>query len=202
MPAGLTDVLEEARRLGFLGPGPVAAHVDHARRFGSALFEGWARTEPTVADLGAGGGVPSLPMALRWTDARFVLVDSAAKRTGFLVWAALELGIGDRVEVWRGRAEAFAHLPDRRGAFDAVVARGFGPPATTIECAAPLLGDGGRCVVSEPPEKRRWPPEALAQVGLAELTPVPGFARFARVGDVGSEYPRSSKLMRRAPLFG
>ena len=60
------------------------------------------------------------------------------------------LWLGDRVEVWCGRAERLGRDAHRRGAFDAVVSRGFGAPAITAECAAPFLRVGGQLVVSEP----------------------------------------------------
>lgn len=197
----LEEVLVESRRLGFLGPGDIAPQVDHSRRFGSALMEGWSVEAPRVADLGAGGGVPSLPIAVEREPMQLVLVDASAKRTSFLVWASVELGVADRVEVWTGRAEEFAHLADRRGAFDGVVARGFGPPAATVECAAPLLRLGGRCVISEPPGHRHWPADGLARAGLSQLEGPEGFAIFERTGTGEPGLPRAARDLKRRPLF-
>ena len=74
-----------------------------------------------------------------------------------------------------------------RGRFSAVVARSFGKPAVTAECAAPLLKVGGRLIVSEPPPtvpaspgsggggapvtacspvEGRWPEAGCAELGL------------------------------------
>jgi 16S rRNA (guanine527-N7)-methyltransferase len=154
-----------------------------------------------VADLGAGGGVPSLPLAVSRSFLRLVLVDAARRRTAFCLWAAVELGVVDRVEVWTGRAEEFAHDPYRRGRFDAVVARGFGPPASVVECGAPLLRPGGRCVVSEPPGGRRWPAGGLARLGLEQVEAPAGVAVLARVGPVDDMFPRSAKARSQQPLF-
>ena len=54
--------------------------------------------------------------------------------------------------------------PSLRAAFDLVVARSFGAPAVTAECAVGFLATGGHLAVSEPPEPEadRWPPEGLA----------------------------------------
>ncbi len=197
----LEEVLVESRRLGFLGPGDIAPQVDHSRRFGAALMDGWSVESPHVADLGAGGGVPSLPIAFDRRDVELVLVDASAKRTSFLVWASLELSVSDRVEVWTGRAEEFAHLDDRRGAFDGVVARGFGPPSATLECAGPLLRIGGRCVISEPPGHRHWPVEGLALVGLTQIEGPEGFAVFERTSEGRDGLPRSARELKRQPLF-
>ena len=95
----LVEVLEEARRLGFLGPGPVDAHIDHAGAFLTAL-EG---TTGTVVDLGSGGGVPGLVVAVARPDLRLVLVEARAKRCRFLEEASAALSTD--AEVVEGRAE-------------------------------------------------------------------------------------------------
>lgn len=152
------------------------------------------------ADLGAGGGVPALPLLVGDDDLALVLVDASQKRMSFCAWAVAELGVRARGEVWTGRAEDFANDEDRRGSFDVVVARGFGPPPVTLECAAPLLRLGGWCVISEPPEPRPWP-GAIPELGLARVDGLDGVAVFARTGPVGDEFPRPSKTQKRLPLF-
>jgi len=96
-----------------------------------------------------------------------MLLDSSERRTAFLVEAVAGLGLADRVEVVRGRAEDIGRHPGRRGRYDLVVARGFGRPAVAAECGCPLLAVGGRMVVSEPPDggDPRWPAERLATLG-------------------------------------
>ncbi|MGZ4710399.1 MAG: RsmG family class I SAM-dependent methyltransferase, partial [Acidimicrobiales bacterium] len=154
MPEGadeaLVGVLERSRDLGFLGPGPVEPHIEHARRFSAAL------TGPRPAralDLGSGGGLPGLVLILAWPSTVWCLLDANQRRTDFLTDAVDELGVADRVTVVRGRAEEVAHDPAHRGRFDLVVARSFGKPAVTAECAAGFLVVGGMLVVSEPPSE-------------------------------------------------
>jgi 16S rRNA (guanine527-N7)-methyltransferase len=184
----LDEVLEESAHAGFLGPGPVAAHVAQAGSFLAAL-----RPAEHVLDLGAGGGVPGLILALALPATSFVLLDASQRRTDFLRRAVGRLGVADRVGVVTARAEAAGHDAAWRGAFDAVVARSFAEPAVTAECAAPFLRIGGQLVVSEPPDPRpgRWPAAGLAVLGLeldagdrgatVSLTQVrPCPARFAR----------------------
>ena len=67
----LRATLERARDLGFLGPGPVADHLAHARGFlvaESAL----GRSPGQVVDLGSGGGVPGLVLAAAWPESSVV----------------------------------------------------------------------------------------------------------------------------------
>ena len=150
--AALLEQLERARALGFLGPGPVTSHVAHApgvhrRRCASATV-GWSIWA-------AAGECRGWWSALARPDLEVVLVDAMAKRCRFLESAVAALGIS--VTVVEGRAEVVGRGP-LRGSADAVLARSFGPPAVTAECAAPLLRVGGVLIVSEPPEATdRWP---------------------------------------------
>lgn len=175
--SALEAVLGRARNVGFLGPGPVQRHVDHALAF----RQGWVghldearssrrgdggepnqRDKPLEClDLGSGGGLPGLVLA---HDAacrmgpqqasaaeHWTLLESSRRRVQFLREAVVELGLEDLVMVLEGRAEDLAHRADYREAFDVVTSRGFGRPAITAECGRPFLRLGGRLVVSEPP---------------------------------------------------
>jgi 16S rRNA (guanine527-N7)-methyltransferase len=204
----LIDLLQEARQRGFLGPGPVEPHLDHARAFAVA-----AGTPPDRAvDLGAGGGLPGLVLAAEfWPEATWVFVDAQKKRTAFLRDAIEDLGLDGRVEVITERAEIVGQDPAHRGAFDLVVSRSFGPPPVTIECAAPLLRVGGAFVVSEPPATtvdERWPAAGLAIFGCSAPEPVvvgtdPGFhfARITQVTAAEARYPRRVGIPNKRPLF-
>src|SRR5687768_2128573 len=122
--ATLRAVLEEARQLGFLGPGPVTAHVEHAEAFVAAVPLSPAR----ALDLGSGGGVPGLLLAERWESSSWVLLDSHERRTAFLADAVARLGWAARVQVVRARAEVLGHDPGHRGQYDLVTARSFAAP--------------------------------------------------------------------------
>ena len=198
-PPVLLDELARAQTLGFLGPGPVADHLRHAHGFVAAL----AGVSGRVADLGSGAGVPGLPVALARPDLAVVLIDAGLRRTAFLSEAVTALGLGDRVSVVHGRAEVLGRS-ELRGAFDAVLARSFGPPAATAECAAPLLAVGGRLIVSEPPaDGDRWPEAGLALLGLAarERRVEPQMQVLEQVAECPPEYPRRDGVPAKRPLF-
>ena len=203
--ATVEEVLEGSRRLGFLGPGPVQGHVEHARGFVQAV--GHERPRRTV-DLGSGGGMPGLVLAEAWPDVTMVLLDSNERRTAFLVQALEMLGWGDRVTVERARAEEAGRDPRLRGWADVVVARSFGPPAVTAECAAPLLRVQGRLVVSEPPEGdgSRWPEAGLAPLGMRPTGRLEqAFSRFQILRQdraCPEEFPRRPGIPEKRPLFG
>jgi 16S rRNA (guanine527-N7)-methyltransferase len=190
--------LERSRQLGFLGPGPVDAHLRHSEAYLGALVD----VTGTVVDLGSGGGVPGLVVAVARPDLHLVLVDAMAKRCRFLVEAARALDLD--AEVVEGRAEEIGRSA-WRGRADAVIARSFGPPAVTAECAAPLLRVGGWLVVSEPPEATsRWPAGDLAVLGLQPADRcIDGVTLqvLAQVAPCPARFPRRTGIPAKRPLF-
>lgn len=196
---GLAEVLGEARDLGFLGPGPVDDHVDHARAFLVGLPE-----EGACVDLGSGGGVPGLVLATLLPRTRWTFVEAMVRRAAFLRAAVDRLGLQGRAEVREARAE---EIPgDRREVAAAVTARGFGPPAVTAECAAGWLAVGGRLVVSEPPggDPARWDAPVLARLGLHPPVVHPGppaIAVLVKVAPTPAGYPRRVGLPAKRPLW-
>ena len=156
----LHDVLNESRRLGFLGPAPVEEVVDHAGAYVRAL----ADVTGTIVDLGAGGGVPGLVVAAARPDLRLVMIDRRAKRTDFLDRMVRRLGETDRVQVVAG--DVRRHLETDAGRYDAAIARGFADPETTLTWGARLIRPGGRVVISEPPEGDRWDDDVLRAAGV------------------------------------
>jgi 16S rRNA (guanine527-N7)-methyltransferase len=91
----------------------------------------------TVADVGSGGGLPGLPLAITEPGRRFTLIESRAKRVRFLRQAAIELALAN-TSVAHSRAE---HL--RVGQpFDTVLARAVAPPAELLAICRPLMAPG------------------------------------------------------------
>jgi 16S rRNA (guanine527-N7)-methyltransferase len=189
-------VLAEAQRLGFLGPPPIEDHLRQARAFVDA-----SPAVPTrFLDLGSGGGVPGLPLALAWSSSQGVLLEGSARRSAFLRRAVRALGLADRVTVLAARAEVAGRSTEWRAGMELVVARLFGPPATVAECAAPLLTIGGMLLVSEPPERpERWPTDGLAQLGMEVEGVVGGIRRLLQVAPCPARLPR--RTPGKPPLF-
>lgn len=208
MTNSLIALLEESRELGFLGPGPVQPHLDHALAFAEAVEFDPAR----ALDLGAGGGLPGLVLSqLKWSGARWTFLDSQKKRIAFLGRAVEDLQLQDRVMVVADRAEAVGQDSDHRGTYDLVTARSFGPPAVTAECATGLLRPGGVLVVSEPPAAPadRWPRHGLAKLGFGparKIVVTTGeqpvhLVRIERTAAEVGQYPRKIGLPNKRPLF-
>jgi len=215
-PPGTTNSSQEtvieslrlAQRRGFLGPGPVTPHVSHARGFAWPMAEALGRTPEHLADLGAGAGVPGLVLALDWGNTKVVLIEGALRRAEHLRAAVDASGMSQRVEVELARAEEVGRNPRHRGTFDGVVARSFGRPGVTAECAAPLLRVGGVLVVSEPPSPSestdRWPEEPLQGLGmrLESIVEVPVRVVVLRQVELCSDrFPRRVGVPSKRPLF-
>jgi 16S rRNA (guanine527-N7)-methyltransferase len=204
--ADLLEVLARARERGFLGPGDPADHLDHALGYADVVDSVMAHPPARAADLGTGGGVPGLVLAVAWPETSVVLVESSVKRAEWLVAASAKLDLQDRVEVCCRRAEDLAHDPDRREHFEVVTARSFAESAVTAEVASGFASVGGLLVVSEPPEPaNRWQAESLTELGFgpAEIHGTRGahYACLRKVSAVSAGFPRRRGRAAKRPLW-
>lgn len=71
-------------------------------------------------DVGSGGGMPGIPLAILFPERKFTLLDSNGKKTRFLTQVKLELQL-DNLEVIHSRAEAF----NPELAFSGIISRAF-----------------------------------------------------------------------------
>jgi 16S rRNA (guanine527-N7)-methyltransferase len=101
-----------------------------------------------AVDLGAGAGVPGLPLAIAVPAARLTALESVGKKCAFLRAAVAQLGLGDRVDVVCARSEehAAADAPGRE-AYGLAMARAVGPLPTVMELAAPLLAESAALLI-------------------------------------------------------
>lgn len=103
----------------------------------SAALSGLIADEHSVADVGSGAGLPGIPLATLRPDLRLTLIEPLLRRFTFLAQTVEELGIANRVEVIRSRAE------DHRGMYDVVVARALAPLDRLIDWCNPLRAPRG-----------------------------------------------------------
>lgn len=90
----------------------------------------------TLIDIGSGGGLPGIPLALYFPDTEVTLLDSNSKKTRFLEQARISLSL-DNVTVVQSRVEDFV------GQFDVVVSRAFSSLADFSRLTAHLLAPQG-----------------------------------------------------------
>ena len=98
-----------------------------------------------VLDVGAGGGLPGLVLAIWAAEAqpamRVTLIDTVHKKTAFLIQAKTELGL-EKVSILTGRVEQLrVETP-----FDVITSRAFADLSDFVNWSAHLLAAGGRFI--------------------------------------------------------
>ena len=94
-------------------------------------------------DVGTGGGIPGLVLAVALPESRWVLVDSVQRKCAAVQSMASALNLTARVKVVCERAEVVGRHGRYRGRFDVAVARAVAAAPVVAEYLAPLLGSGG-----------------------------------------------------------
>ena len=131
------DLASRGEELGLIGPLELP-RLWTRHLLNSAILAPLITTQARVADIGTGGGMPGLVLAIVRPDARFVLIEPMERRCHWLNEQIERLNL-ENVEVRRGRAEEY------HGAFevDQVTARAVTALRKLIPLTAPLLRDGG-----------------------------------------------------------
>lgn len=145
-----------------------ARHIPEAVRFALAL-----PVVGRVIDLGSGGGLPGLIVAIVRPDLEVHLLEATGKKAQFLTDASTELEVPVRVH--HGRAEVLGSGA-LRGQFDVVTARAVARLDRLVGWAEPFLSETG---VLYAIKGERWPEEvaeartATTRLGL-EIYSTPG----------------------------
>jgi 16S rRNA (guanine527-N7)-methyltransferase len=162
-------------------------------------------------DLGSGGGVPGIVLALARPQQRWLLVDSVRKKADALRAFVETLGIRN-IEVVAERAEILGRDPLHRETHDVVAARACAPLPVLAEYALPLLAVGGTLVAWKGPmtddELRAGRAAATACGGGAPSVHPSGFAELgdhrlvviAKASPTPERYPRRPGEPARRPL--
>ncbi len=174
--AALLAALSAIQARGAIGEASLEHAIAHADRFVVAL----PSSARTLADLGSGGGLPGLVIAVRRPELAVTLVERRHSRADLLSRAVGALQLTDRVTVLADDVRVLAERSPR--SFDAVTARSFAAPPITARWAGRLLRSGGVLVVSEPPQESadRWPDSVLVAAGLVDQGREQGVRTFLR----------------------
>lgn len=114
----------------------------------------------SVVDLGSGGGLPGVVVAVLRPTARVTLVDSRRGKVAFLKGVLRELELPN-VEIVRARLEGLAGTRT----FEIGVSRALGTIEDSLAASLRLIGVGGRLVLFK---GARWPQEAGTAEAIAE----------------------------------
>jgi 16S rRNA (guanine527-N7)-methyltransferase len=166
-----------------------------------------------VVDLGSGGGMPALPLAIVRPDVAWTLVESVGKKAAALRAFVSELDLRN-VEVAAERAELLGRDPAHREQFSLATARACAPLPVLAELALPLLAVGGELLAWKGP-LHAASPEIVAGAAAARLlgggqlriveigVPALGGHRFVvvpKAATAPSRYPRRPGEPARHPL--
>ena len=121
---------------GLLGPRE-ADRVWERHILNSAALSQLIGPDLAVVDVGSGAGLPGIPLAVLRPDLSMTLLEPLLRRSTFLKRTVTELGMVDRVEVIRERAE------EHRWTYDVVVARALAPLDRLVAWCNPLRAAGG-----------------------------------------------------------
>jgi 16S rRNA (guanine527-N7)-methyltransferase len=158
-----------------------------------------------VIDIGSGGGLPAVPLALAMPQVQFTLLEANTRKCAFLGRVAATLNLKN-VAVAQGRAEELSHRPALREQFDRAISRAAAPPAVLLELALPFVRPGGDLVAQvNPVDPHVLEPAArLLGGGLPRLErPRDGGGTLLVVPKLGSTpaaYPRRTGVPNRKPL--
>ena len=191
---------EEIERIHFLDSLSLLklAHVAGARR---------------LADVGSGGGMPALVLAIALAETRVVAIESVGRKCAHIESCARALGLTNLV-VQCARAEEYGRT-NGRAVHDVVVSRAVATLPVIAEYSLPLLGLGGLMVAMKgaiSTQERIQAASALAILGgdrleVQDLMPFEGaqnrWAYMARkIRETPAEFPRRSGVPAKRPLGG
>lgn len=164
-----------------------------------------------VLDIGTGGGLPGLALAVSVPELSFTLMDAREKKIHAVQSMADELGLTN-VKTVSGRLEELAHKTKYREQFDSVTARALAPLQTLLEYASGFVKPGGSFYSWKGPE---YPAELTASTNaqrhlgllykdLHSYTLPTGeerfILRFEKVKILEAQYPRRVGVPSERPL--
>ena len=120
-----------------------------------------------VLDVGAGGGLPGMVLAICRPDMKVAMIDTVHKKTAFLTQVKAELGLAN-VTVYTKRVEQL----EVKTPFDVITSRAFADLSDFVNWSGHLLAEGGQFIalkgVAATDEQQRVP----ASWNITELRPL------------------------------
>ena len=167
-----------------------------------------------LVDVGAGAGLPGLPLKILYPGLALTLVESVAKKARFLEAAVAELGL-EGVTIVVDRAENVGHMAGHREAYDWAVARAVAALPALAEYLLPLCRIGGWMLAQKGPKAAAELQEAAYAIGvlgggqaMVHDVQVPGLDEIRtlvvaeKVAATPADYPRRPGLPGKSPLTG
>jgi 16S rRNA (guanine527-N7)-methyltransferase len=158
----------------------------------------------SVIDIGSGGGLPAIPLAVAMPQVQFTLLEANDRKCAFLEHVAAALNLTN-VVVAAGRAEELGHRPTLREQFDRAISRAAARPEVLLELALPFVRTGGDLVAQVSPldPLELEPAARLLGGGTPRLErPAGGHALLVvpKLAPTPTRFPRRTGVPGRKPL--
>jgi 16S rRNA (guanine527-N7)-methyltransferase len=161
----------------------------------------------TVIDVGTGGGLPGIPLALAVPELRMTLLEATGRKCEFLQQCVEDLGLKDRCPVVNLRAEVAGHRPELRERFDLCVSRAVARLPILLEYCIAFPKPGGHIVLikgeqaqAEIDESKKALHSLHAQVVESVRTPTGTIVAVEKLRGAPKMYPRGDGEPKRRPL--
>ena len=120
--------------------------LDHILDSLSSLLADSLGGAGSLVDVGSGGGLPGIPLAIVRPDISVTLVEATGKKARYLNHAVAEFGLSN-VAISNARVEDVGRRETHRGVYDVATARALARLSVVAEYCVPLLRVGG-CLIS------------------------------------------------------
>ena len=120
--------------------------------------------DPEIWDLGAGAGLPGIPLRIIRQDGAYRMIEAREKRALFIA-NALSLLKLPRTFVHQARVEVFFQNPPGAGQAQVILSRAFMPWREVLELARPHLAPQGLVLIMSNGSEEQAPPEAWQSAG-------------------------------------
>jgi 16S rRNA (guanine527-N7)-methyltransferase len=151
------------------------------------------RSPGAVVDVGSGGGTPGIPLAVRFPDRAFTLLEAERRKCDFLERVTVDLG---NVTVVWGRAEE-----QQTDAYGIAVAKALAKPPVAAELCLPLVAPGGVAIL--------WLGESADLGAVATVAErlggcleedAEGLVVLRKLGPTPDGFPRRAGMAKKRPL--
>jgi len=165
-----------------------------------------------VIDVGSGGGLPGIPLAITRPDLAVTLLETTGKKARFLESCVVATKL-ENVKVLNTRAEVAGQDKLHRQQYDVAVCRGVGPMAELLEYTLPLVKVGGMLMAMKGPkveEELEQSGDALLALGGGEVEVFDAYpegfdintviVRVIKADSTPKMYPRTPGTPRQFPI--
>jgi 16S rRNA (guanine527-N7)-methyltransferase len=165
-----------------------------------------------ILDVGSGGGLPGIPLAICCPEKNFVSMEATRKKVEFQKTISQELHLVNHTAIW-GRAEELGHDSEYRQQYDLVLARALAATATLAELTLPFIKLNGFALFYKAKEYQselNTATNAILDLGglyhstveiqLPEAAGIRNIIIIKKVRNTPEQFPRRPGIPQKKPL--